>query len=287
MPLYATYPERVNAAILFLSLLQTSTETWVNTPRPLRVDRLDQFVDVKNAAVYKSGAAQLIRATIGIEPRDMTFVIHVARFSEGGEIVKQNWYVFHSGAWSDAQFAVNRRIYGRKQIWFLYIQLNARPDATIGYLIETKKKSAAYVDHLQQTAGLYGVNMPMVGEPRNIWNAKLVDIPYVPSDVVINGVTFDNEGLSWVDFGAAIPVTKNQPGMFGVVDLYFKPTDIKGLGFGNWPHAVEGVWVGNRPLKNILLGVGWGPVYGGVVVGGGTYTYSFGLNISASAALKK
>ncbi len=259
----------------------------MNTPRPLRLDRLDQFVDVVNAAVYKNGAAELIRETIGIEPRDMTFVIHAARFSDGGEIVKQNWYVFQAGLWSDAQFATQRRIYGRKQIWFLYIQLNARSNANTTYVIETKKKSAAYFDHLQQAAGLFGVSMPAGGEARNIWNAKLVDIPYVPSDIAIRGVTFDNEGLSWIDFGAAIPMTRNQPGMFGVVDLYFKPTDIKGLGFGSWPHAVEGVWVGNRPLKNILLGVGWGPLYGGVVVGNGTYTYSFGVNISAGAALKK
>jgi hypothetical protein len=273
----------VNAAFLFLTLLQTSTETWVNTPRPLRVD--SQVLDVRNAAIYKSATAQLIRETIGIEPRDLTFVIQVVRFSDGAEVVKQNWYVYHSGPWSDAQFETQRRIYGRKQIWFLYIQLNARSALTTTYVIETKKKSAAYFDHLQQTAGLFGVSLPTVGEVRNVWNAKLVDIPYVPCDLVIEGVTFDNEGLSWVDFSAAVPL--KQPGVFAVVDLYVRPTDIKGLGFGSWPHAVEGVLVGSRPLKNILLGVGWGPVYGGVVVGGGTYSYSFGLNISAQAALKK
>lgn len=265
-------------------LMQTSTETWVNAPRPLQVSNLNHFVDAANAVMYKSGAAQLIRETIGIEPGDLTFVIHAVRWSDGGEIVKQNWYVFHSGQWSDAQFATMKRIYGRKQIWFLYLQFNAHSSVNTTYVIETKKKTAAYFDHLQQTAGLFGVNMPMAGEARNIWNAKLVDIPYVPSDVVIGGVTFDDEGLSWIDFSAAVPVSKT-PGMFAVVDLYFRPTDIKGLGFSSWPHAVEGVRVGNRPLKNILLGVGWGPMYGGVVVGGGTYTYSFGVNISASAAV--
>jgi hypothetical protein len=281
----ARYDLHVNAAILFLTLLQTSTETWVNTPRPLRLDHLEQFVDVRNTAVYKSAAAQLIRETIGIEPRDLTFVIQVVRWSDGAEMVKQNWYVYHAGPWSDAQFETQRRIYGRKQVWFLYIQLNARSALTTTYVIETKKKSAAYFDHLQQAAGLFGASLPTVGEARNIWNAKLVDIPFVPSDLVIGGVAFDNEGLSWIDFSAAVPV--KQPGMFAVVDLYLRPTDIKGLGFGNWPHAVEGVRVGNRPLKSILLGVGWGPVYGGVVVGGGMYTYSFGLNISIAAALKK
>lgn len=259
----------------------------MNAPRPLRLDNLDQFVDVANAAVYKNTTAQLIRQTIGIEPRDMTFVIHVARFSDGGEIVKQHWYVFRTGPWSDDQFEMQRRIYGQKKIWFLYLQLNARSNDKTTYIIETKKKSAAYVDHLQQAAGLFGVSLPTVGEARNIWNAKQVDIPFIPSDVMIGGVTFDDEGLSWIDFGAAIPVRKNQPGMFAVVDLYFKPVDIKGVGFGKWPHLVEGVWVGNRPLKNILLGLGWGPVYAGVVVGNGTYALSFGLNISAGAALKR
>jgi hypothetical protein len=280
------YDLRVNAVILFLTLLaQSSTETWVNAPRVLRLDNLDRFIDVKNAAVYKSGAAELIRETIGIEPRDMTFLIQVTRWSDGAEIVKQNWYVFHGGQWSDAQFASAKRIYGQKQVWLLYIQLNARSNTSTTYVIQTTKKAPAYFGHLQQTAGLLGASLPMVGEARNIWNAKLVDIPYIPSDVTISGTTFDNEGLSWIDFSAALPM--KQPAMFGVVDLYFKPTDIKGLGFGNWPHLVEGVKVGSRPLKNILLGVGWGPVYGGVVAGGGSYSLSFGVNISASAAMKK
>src|SRR5580704_3598531 len=98
-------------------LAQSSTETWVNAPRPLRVDSLNQLVDVTGAAVYKSGAAQLIRETIGIEPRDLTFVIHVVRWS-GSEIIKQNWYVFQAGAWTDAQFSGGNRIYAKRQVWF-------------------------------------------------------------------------------------------------------------------------------------------------------------------------
>jgi len=280
---------RVNAAIVFLTFLaQTSTETWVNAPRPLQASNLNQFVDVANAVVYKSGAAQLIRETIGIEPRDLTFVIHVARWSDGGEIVKQNWYVYRAGAWTDAQFATAKRIYGSKQVWFLYIQLNTHSVNTT-YVIETKKKAAAYFDHAQTAAGMFGVSLtPMVGEARNVWNAKLVDIPYVPSDVAITppvggSMTFDNEGLSWIDFSAAVPV--KQTGVFAVVDLYFRPVDIKSaMGFGNWPHVLGGARVGSQPLKNILAGVGWGPMYAGVVMGGGTHTFSVGMNISISAA---
>jgi hypothetical protein len=284
----------VKTAIFLLLLGQSSTETWVNAPRTLRVGTLDQFVDVTNAAVYKSGAAQLIRETIGIEPRDLTFLIHVVRWSEGGEIVKQNWCVFHSGKWTDAQFATANRIYGRGQVWLLYIQLNARSGANTTYRIETKKKAPAYFDHLQSAAGLFGVGLTAsAGEAQNIWNARLLTIPYLPSDVVITpsfggatAATFDDEGLSWFDFSAAVPVGKTSSlGMFGAADLYFRPTDITGLGFGKWPHAVEGVWVGSQPLKHILLGVGWGPMYGGVVMGNGSYTFSFGVNISASAAV--
>jgi hypothetical protein len=273
---------------------QTSTETWVNAPRTLRVGALNQFVDVTNAAVYKNGAAQLIRETIGIEPRDLTFLIHVVRWSDSGEIVKQNWYVFHSGQWTDAQFGTANRIYGKKQFWFLYIQLNSRSNVDTTYVIETKKKAPAYFNHLQSAAGLFGVTITdATGEAQNIWNARLFTVPYVPSDVVITprfgggtAATFDDEGLSWFDFSAAVPVAKTSSlGMFAAVDLYTRPTDIKGLGFGNLPYAVEGVWVGSQPLKHILVGVGWGPMYGGVVMGGGTYTLSFGVNISASAAM--
>jgi hypothetical protein len=265
----------------------TSTETWVNTPRVLRLDDLDKLVDVANAAVYKSAAADLIRQTIGIEPRDLTFVIHVVRQSDSGEIARQNWFVYQAGQWTDAQFATAKRIYGKKQIWFLYIQLNARSNANATYVFQTRKKTPALFTHLATAVGLFGVSLPMAGEAHNIWNARLVNLPYVPSDVAINGVTFDNEGLSWIDFSAAVPVTKtNTTAVFAVVDLYLKPADIKStMGFNSWPHLVEGVRVGSRPLKNILLGVGWGPVYAGVVVGSGHYSFSFGLNISASAAV--
>jgi hypothetical protein len=276
-------------------LAQSSTETWVNAPRPLRASALNQMVDTANAALYKNGAAKLIRETIGIEPRDLTFLIHVVRWSDGGEVIKQNWYVYRSGPWTDAEFSASNRIYGCKQVWLLYIQLNAHSAASTTYTIETKKKAPAYFDHLQSAVGSFGINLTAsAAESQNIWNAKLLTIPYLPSDLVITpkfgggtAATFDNEGLSWFDSSAAVPVTKTSSlGMFGVVDLYFRPTDIKGLGFGNWPHAVEGVWVGSHPLKHILLGVGWGPMYAGVVMGNGTYTFSFGANISASA-LKK
>ena len=267
----------------------TSTETWVNTPRLLRLDDLDKLVDVANAAVYKSQAADLIRQTIGIEPRNLTFVIHVARWSDSGEIARQNWFVYRSGTWTDAQFATAKRIYGKSQIWFLYLQLNARSNANTTYVFQTRKKVPAFFTHLETAAGLFGVSLPMAGEARNIWNARLVNIPYVPSDIAINGVTFDNEGLSWIDFSAAVPLTKTStPSMFAVVDLYLKPADIKSpMSFDSWPHLVEGVRVGSQPLKNILLGAGWGPVYAGVVVGSGSYSFSFGLNIPASLATKK
>ncbi len=285
----------MNAALLLLTFLaQTSTETWVNTPRPLRVNNLDQSIEVTNATVYESGAAQLIRETIGIPPRDQTFVIYVTRWSDGGEIVKQNWYVYRAGAWNDTQFA-GKRIYGSKQIWFLYIELNAHSNSNTTFTIATTKKAPALFTHAQTTAGLFGVALPTAGEARNIWNAKQVSIPYVPSNVVITptfaggaAATFDDEGLSWFDISAAVPVTKlSSQGVFAVADLYVRQVDIKGtMSFSGWPHLVEGVKIGNRPLKNILLGVGWGPVYGGVVLGSGSYAYSFGLNISASAVVK-
>jgi hypothetical protein len=280
---------RVNTAFFLLTLLaQTSTETWVNSPRPLQVGNLNQSVDPANAAVYKNGAAQLIRETIGIEPRNLTYVIHVARWSDEDEIVKQHWYVFQAGAWSDAQFATANRIYGRRQIWFLYIQLNTRSNPT--YTIQTTKKTAAYFEHLQTAAGLFGLSVtPMVGEARNVWNAMLVDIPYVPSTIVITAeaggaATFDDEGLSSIDFSAAVPLKGS--GMFALADLYVPRVDINSaMGFGNWTHLVGGVRVGSQPLKNILVGVGWGPIYGGVAMGNGAYTFSFGVNISASAAV--
>jgi len=278
-----------------LSGQTTSTETWVNAPRTLWLGTLNQFVDVTNAAVYKNGAAELIRETIGIEPRDLTFLIHIVRWSDGGEIVKQNWYVFHGGQWTDAQFSGSNRIYGRGQVWLMYIQLNARSAANTTYVITTSKKAPSYFDHLESAAGLFGVNLnPTAGEAQNLWNAKLLAIPYLPSNIVITpkfgaaaAATFENEGLSWLDFSAAIPVSKtNSAGIYALANVYFKPVDLSAtMGFDSLPHLVGGAWVGSQPLKHVFTGIGWGPMYAGVVIGGGTYAFSYGVNISASAAL--
>jgi hypothetical protein len=283
----------VNAAFFLLTLLaQSSTETWVNTPHPLLVTDLDQSVDTANAAVYKSGAAQLIQETIGIVPQNEYFILHVARWSDAGEVVKQNWYVYHAGAWSDAQFASSKRIYGARQVWFLYLQLNVRSNANAEYTIETAKKAPAFFVHAQTAAGLFGVSLPAAGAPHNIWNAKLVTIPYVPSNVTIapkfaggSAAVFDDEGLSRIDFSAAVPVTKlSSQGVFAVADWYARPVDIKSAqGLSGIPHLLGGVRIGNQPLKNVLVGLGWGPMYGGVVIGGGGYAYSFGVNISVGA----
>lgn len=285
----------MNAAFFLLTLLaQSSTETWVNTPRPLRLNDLDQSVDTANAAVYKSGVPQLIRETIGIVPKDQYFIIYAARWSDGGEIVKQNWYVYHAGAWSDEQFESSKRIYGAAQVWFLYIHLNVRSNPNVAYTIETAKKVPAFFVHARTAAGLFGVTLPAAGGPHDIWNAKLVSIPYVPSNVTItprftggSAGVFDDEGLSRIDFSAAVPVTKlSSQGVFAVADWYTRPVDIKSAqGFSGWPHLLGGVRIGNQPLKNILVGVGWGPMYGGVAIGGGSYAYSFGVNLSVGAVV--
>jgi hypothetical protein len=289
----------VKAAFVLLTLLapwafaQSSTETWVNAPRPLRVSNLDQFVDTANAAVYKSGVPQLLRETLGIVPRDQYFVIYIARWSDGGEIVKQNWYVYHAGVWSDAQFATSKRIYGSAQVWFLYIQLNVRSNANVSYTIETTKKAPAFFVHAQTAASLLGVTLPAAaGEPHNAWNAKLLTIPYTPSNVTVapkfpgaSAAVFDDEGLSRFDLSAAVPVTRlSSQGVFAIADGYARPVDIKtAQGFTGLPHLLGGVRIGNQPLKNVLVGLGWGPIYGGVVIGGGRYAYSFGVNISIGA----
>ena len=146
---------------------------------------------------------------------------------------------------------------------------------------------------------------PTVGEPdgtpQNVWNAKQVSIPYVPSNVTFtpkfaggNAATFDNEGLYQIDFSAGVSLNKSeQQQLFGLLDIYFKPIDIKSSGFSPWPHLVMGVRAGNRPLKKILVGLGYGPaiahVYCGVVYDSTTNPphreLSFGLNISIGAAL--
>jgi hypothetical protein len=184
--------------------------------------------------------------------------------------------------------------------------------------------------------------------PDAIWGGGILDLQYRPSDILIKStyrlssddsdakladdITFDNEGPYWWDVGFAVPVKKitelkldttsgtatpakvNSENVFSVLDLYFRPVDVKESGFTAIPHPIAGVAFAKQPLHKILVGLAWGPkaseFYAGAMfvkqpnlngnnscstltgttfTGGGHFCTQFtvGINLSVSAIASK
>jgi len=188
---------------------------------------------------------------------DSYFVIHLLRWKDvavdpadnskaSPTVDTQQWYVYHhQKVWSDQDFSTAKRIFGKHRVWFLYVHLNkpAGLAYTSIYDIQTTQKIPAYLDHLIQLTGLFGIKAPPAGGGGpaivNVFGGQEFDIPYVPSDIkftpkltlttpppavggakpvifgaigsVISGPTaetFDNEGKYLVDFSVGVPISK-------------------------------------------------------------------------------
>lgn len=270
---------------------------------------------------------------------DSYFVIHVLRWKDvsvdptdsnkaAPAIDSQRWYVYHNQKlWTDEDFTKAKRIFGKHRVWFLYLHLNkpARLAYSAVYTVQTTQKTPAYLDHLMQLAGLFGMkSVPAGGGAATtitVFGGQEFEIPYVPSDIKftpqftlatptpavppakpydfgapgtpVSGLvpeTFDNEGKYWIDFSVAVPFNKisqlqynntnntiiaakvDQQNIFGLLNVYFRPIDIKGTGFSKWPHLVAGVAIDSNPLKKALVGVGYGPALANIYVGAALVT---------------
>jgi len=126
---------------------------------------------------------------------------------------------------------------------------------------------------------------------------------------------FDNEGRYYWDVSIGVPVrkvsdfTRTDAGLdvktvststaFALLNIYFKPVDVKSPALNNIPHALFGVGLENKPLDRIFIGGAWGPVYANFFVGvafkrldeNGKTTYprelTFGLNVPILSVTKR
>lgn len=165
----------------------------------------------------------------------------------------------------------------------------------------------------------------------------------VPSDVTVFGVRlsdqskligqsqkYDNEGKYWWDVSVAVPVNKitlldyssdnggvftpktiNKQSVYGVVNLYPVPVDLK-YGNARWlmPRALLGIGLTGRPGENFMVGGAWGfpqlqffvgsafanhqvlpagadPKSGASYTQGYASRLTFGINVPVLAAIKK
>jgi hypothetical protein len=164
-------------------------------------------------------------------------IIHIIRWSApaantGTQVVQaENWYVYRKGHLTQATSDTIPRLYGVKEIVFLYIHLNKQPTNiyTPLYRFEIKQKTPAYIVHALGLFGLFqgqgaakAITQPT---PINHWWAfRRFKIDYSTSDITVTPKMtrenvesaqdmgkeqkFDNEGLYYVDFSVGVPVRK-------------------------------------------------------------------------------
>lgn len=214
----------------------------------------------------------------------------------------------------------------------------------VSYRAVVKKKRSIAFEHLLGVLRLSGAGQSDgTVTAAFLGYGTLTDVP-TPSDVSLVGVRtssmkivgqtveYDNEGKSIWDVSVAVPVNKlslleyeeteddtgtfvpkqiNKQSIYGVVNLYPVPVDLK-EGTARWvvPRLIAGLGLTGRPGENVLVGLALGipeiqffvgrsftnhrvPIAGTDSSNGANFTqeyeksWSFGINLPVVSALKK
>lgn len=250
-------------------------------------------------------------------PKDY-IVIHVVAWKDGvagstqQEVGKENWYVFNQGDgdWDEAAFSKNNRIFGRRNVYLLYLYFNYSPAGhTMRYTMDSKSKLPAYLDHFVGLLQLFGMGTAAGGAGRSVergfWDSTSFDTFYVPSDLTftpeiipdtgntttLTAKTFDNEGRYHTDFSIGVPIRKisefsyvsssgtivpakvQKQDLLAFFNYYPKAFDIKSSAWDKYPHVLGGVALASQPLKKVIVGMGYGPIYAHFYAGLLIHTY--------------
>jgi hypothetical protein len=170
----------------------------------------------------------------------------------------------------------------------IYVQ-GYPPLIPITYRVEVTHKLAAPWGHLLQLVSGIATGGPQKLRNRTatIWSGRLMDLRYVPSDVVVrllydqaltemDNQKFDDEGNYHFDIsagmplrsinqlkydttgGAATPKTVTKYNLYGMLNYFFKAVDVK-TNYSVWPPSIlVGVGLTGRPWENPMLGLSFG-----------------------------
>jgi hypothetical protein len=216
------------------------------------------------------------------------------------------------GDWDEDAFSKNSRIFGRRNVYLLYTYFNYDPtEHSMRYTLDAKSKTPAYLDHFVGLLQLFGMGTGGGGGgARNVvkgfWDATSFDTFYVPSDITftpeiipddgstttkLTSKTFDNEGRYHTDFSVGVPIRKiselsyvsssntivpttvQKQDLFAFFNYYPNAFDIKSSAWDKYPHLLGGVALASQPLKKVIVGVGYGPIYAHFYAGLLIHTY--------------
>jgi hypothetical protein len=201
------------------------------------------------------------------------------------------------------------RIMGSKRVVVLLANLNTPASWDVKYTVTINQKIPTPLQHLLELAPtILGGGAP--APPKNIWGARMMLIRYRASDMVVKltGLTagpggrpieqskeqskeYDNEGKYHWDISVGLPVqsvrqlqfksdgnqvvaeAKEKQSVYGFLNLYPIPVDLKSKDFFTLPHLVIGVPLASKPLQRPFLGLGTGifktpvkfNIFGGIV----------------------
>jgi hypothetical protein len=164
----------------------------------LRRDQASAFLDVVVSHAVNIWKAESEKRATTVDEQDPYYIIHVVRWRQETDstkpqtVDKQKWYVHHGGSWSDQDFAERRRIYGAKQVRFVYVHLNRRDDFnySVTYNLEVTRKTPAFLAHLGVIGGLFGMPTRAGGaaEIGAYWGAHQFEFDAIPSDLKLTPV---------------------------------------------------------------------------------------------------
>jgi hypothetical protein len=220
-------------------------------------------------------------------------------------VEKQNWYVYHSGRWSQEDFTTRKHIPGMAQVWLIYLHLNRQSKYKVSYPFEITEVVPAPLQDLFSLLQLAVTARAQAETPINprVWGGACVPVELLPSTLAIkptatvvtpadaaatalgDPVTFDDEGPYHWDVSVGVPIHKiseldfsssgstvtakkvDKQNLFALFDYYFVPVDFKRQTFSGIPFLVAGVAITSKPFDRPLLGIGWGTKLASIYVG--------------------
>lgn len=186
------------------------------------------------------------------------------------------------------------RIFGHKRVAVLALHLNTPGNWDIKYKVSIKQVTPTPIQNLLTLASTI-IAAEKVEEEKDVWGGRMMLVRYSSSEMVVQVSTirstqtgqkveqskeyakkYFNEGRYFWDVSVGVPVNsfrelqftsegnrvttaaKERQDIYGFLNLYPKPVDLKSEAFLTPPHLVLGVPLGSKPLHRPVIGIGTG-----------------------------